>query len=77
LEFKQNKNNTSELKDLAREIEGALSMWWPDAAEFNQFYWVGGGAGVSNFFENYKGAIVPNSQAANARGFRKVAVAKL
>jgi hypothetical protein len=77
LEFKQNKNNISELKDLAREIEGVLSMWWPDTTEFNQFYWVGGGAGVSNFFEKYKGVIVPNSQTANARGFRKVAVAKL
>jgi hypothetical protein len=77
LEFKQNKNNTPELKSLASEIEGALSMWWPDTTEFNQFYWVGGGAGVSNFFEKYKGLIVPNSQTANARGFRKVAVAKL
>jgi plasmid segregation protein ParM len=77
LEFKQNKNNTPELKSLASEIEGALSMWWPDTTEFNQFYWVGGGAGVSNFFEKYQGVIVPNSQTANARGFRKVAVAKL
>lgn len=77
LEFRQNKNNTPELKDLAREIEGVLSMWWPDVTEFNQFYWVGGGAGVSKFFEKYQGLIIPNSQTANARGFRKVAVAKL
>lgn len=77
LEFKQNKENTAELKDLAREIEGALSMWWPDPAEFDRFYWVGGGAGVSNYFERYQGVIIPNSQTANARGFRKVAVAKL
>jgi hypothetical protein len=77
LEFKQGKNNIVELKDLAREIEGALSMWWPEPGEFDQFYWAGGGAGVSNYFTKYKGMAVPNSQIANARGFRKVAIAKL
>ncbi len=68
----------SDRKNLAEQIEGALTRWWSDPSEFNQIYFTGGGGiALEPFFSKYQGLVVPNARVSNARGFRKVAVAKL
>lgn len=69
---------SKEIQELAIKIEGQLAPWWPDPRDFDVIY-ISGGGGVAtkDYFLKYPVHPVPGCRAANASGFRKIAIAKL